>query len=149
MIIAAVILLNSIVGVVQEDKARKAIEALKGLASPKALVRTYMPYWSYPQYCHLLSHILHPFFPQERTRLSVQTLLFSNSGLAAIVTIVLALSVSRMVKVGTIVRRLLPMDRCHSLSLRIKCPLIRPGKSFFQFSPLISILFCQIRGLQE
>lgn len=39
MIIAAVILLNSIVGVVQEDKARKAIEALKGLASPRALVR--------------------------------------------------------------------------------------------------------------
>ncbi len=39
MIIAAVILLNSIVGVVQEDKARKAIEALKQLASPKALVR--------------------------------------------------------------------------------------------------------------
>lgn len=39
MIIAAVILLNSIVGVVQEDRARKAIEALKGLASPKALVR--------------------------------------------------------------------------------------------------------------
>ncbi|MDE7008923.1 MAG: HAD-IC family P-type ATPase, partial [Lachnospiraceae bacterium] len=39
MIIAAVILLNSIVGVVQEDKARKAIEALKQLTSPKALVR--------------------------------------------------------------------------------------------------------------
>ena len=39
VIIAAVILLNSIVGVVQEDKARKAIEALKQLASPKALVR--------------------------------------------------------------------------------------------------------------
>lgn len=39
MIIAAVILLNSVVGVVQEDKARKAIEALKQLASPKALVR--------------------------------------------------------------------------------------------------------------
>ena len=39
MIIAAVILLNSVVGVVQEDKARKAIDALKQLASPKALVR--------------------------------------------------------------------------------------------------------------
>ena len=39
MIIAAVILLNSIVGVIQEDKARKAIEALQQLASPKALVR--------------------------------------------------------------------------------------------------------------
>ncbi len=38
MIIAAVIFLNSVVGVVQEDKARKAIEALKQLASPKALV---------------------------------------------------------------------------------------------------------------
>ena len=35
-IIAAVILLNSIVGVVQEDKARKAIEALKQLSSPRA-----------------------------------------------------------------------------------------------------------------
>lgn len=39
MIIAAVILLNSVVGVVQEDKARKAIDALKQLASPRALVR--------------------------------------------------------------------------------------------------------------
>lgn len=38
-IIGAVILLNSVVGVIQEDKARKAIEALKQLASPKALVR--------------------------------------------------------------------------------------------------------------
>lgn len=38
-IIGAVILLNSVVGVIQEDKARKAIEALKELASPKALVR--------------------------------------------------------------------------------------------------------------
>lgn len=37
-IIAAVILLNSIVGVVQEDKARKAVEALKQLSSPRALV---------------------------------------------------------------------------------------------------------------
>ncbi len=37
-IIGAVILLNSIVGVVQEDKARKAIEALKQLSSPRALV---------------------------------------------------------------------------------------------------------------
>lgn len=39
MIIAAVIFLNSVVGVMQEDKARKAIEALQQLASPKALVR--------------------------------------------------------------------------------------------------------------
>ncbi len=38
-IIAAVIILNSVVGVIQEDKARKAIEALKQLSSPKALVR--------------------------------------------------------------------------------------------------------------
>lgn len=38
-IIAAVILLNAIVGVVQEDKARKAIESLKQLTSPKALVK--------------------------------------------------------------------------------------------------------------
>lgn len=37
-IIAAVILLNSVVGVVQEDKARKAIEALQQLSSPRALV---------------------------------------------------------------------------------------------------------------
>lgn len=37
-IIAAVIILNSVVGVVQEDKARKAIEALQQLSSPKALV---------------------------------------------------------------------------------------------------------------
>ena len=38
-IIAAVIILNSVVGVIQEDKARRAIEALKQLASPKALVK--------------------------------------------------------------------------------------------------------------
>ena len=38
-IIAAVIILNSVVGVIQEDKARKAIDALKQLASPKALVK--------------------------------------------------------------------------------------------------------------
>lgn len=38
MIIAAVIILNSAVGVIQEDKARKAIEALQQLSSPKALV---------------------------------------------------------------------------------------------------------------
>ena len=37
-IIAAVIILNSVVGVIQEDKARKAIEALQQLSSPKALV---------------------------------------------------------------------------------------------------------------
>lgn len=38
-IIGAVILLNAVVGVVQEGKARKAIEALQQLAAPKALVR--------------------------------------------------------------------------------------------------------------
>ena len=38
MIIAAVIVLNSLVGVVQEDRARRAIEALRELASPRALV---------------------------------------------------------------------------------------------------------------
>lgn len=39
VIIAAVIILNSVVGVIQEDKARKAIEALQQLSSPKALVK--------------------------------------------------------------------------------------------------------------
>ena len=39
IIIAAVILLNATVGVVQEGKAKKAIESLKKLTSPKALVR--------------------------------------------------------------------------------------------------------------
>lgn len=39
MIIAAVIFLNSVVGVIQEDKARKAIEALQQLSSPRALVK--------------------------------------------------------------------------------------------------------------
>ena len=38
-IIGAVILLNAVVGVVQEGKAQKAIEALQRLAAPKALVR--------------------------------------------------------------------------------------------------------------
>ena len=38
-IIAAVILLNSLLGIFQEGKAMKAIEALKELTSPKALVR--------------------------------------------------------------------------------------------------------------
>lgn len=38
VIIAAVILLNAVVGVIQEGKALKAIEALRQLASPKALV---------------------------------------------------------------------------------------------------------------
>lgn len=38
-IIAVVILLNGVVGVVQEGKARKAIEALQRLASPRALVK--------------------------------------------------------------------------------------------------------------
>lgn len=38
-IIAAVILLNAVVGVIQEGKARAAIEALQKLSSPRALVR--------------------------------------------------------------------------------------------------------------
>ncbi len=38
-IIAVVILLNSAVGVIQEGKARKAIEALQKLSSPRALVK--------------------------------------------------------------------------------------------------------------
>lgn len=37
-IIGAVIILNSVVGAMQEDKARKAIEALQQLSSPRALV---------------------------------------------------------------------------------------------------------------
>lgn len=38
-IIAVVIVLNAVVGVIQEGKARKAIEALQKLSSPRALVR--------------------------------------------------------------------------------------------------------------
>lgn len=38
-IIAVVIVLNAVVGVVQEGKARKAIEALQKLSSPRALVK--------------------------------------------------------------------------------------------------------------
>ncbi|MGN0376994.1 MAG: cation-translocating P-type ATPase [Suilimivivens sp.] len=38
-IIAVVIILNAVVGVIQEGKARKAIEALQKLSSPKALVK--------------------------------------------------------------------------------------------------------------
>lgn len=38
-IIATVIVLNAVVGVVQEGKARRAIESLKKLTSPKALVK--------------------------------------------------------------------------------------------------------------
>ena len=38
-IILAVILVNSIVGVVQEGKAQKALEALKQMTSPTALIR--------------------------------------------------------------------------------------------------------------
>ena len=39
MIIAAVIVLNAVVGVIQEGKALKAIETLQQLSSPKALVK--------------------------------------------------------------------------------------------------------------
>lgn len=39
-IIAAVVLLNGIVGVLQEGKARKALEALKEMTSPHAWIRT-------------------------------------------------------------------------------------------------------------
>ena len=39
LIIAVVIVLNAVVGVVQEGKALKAIEALQNLSSPKAIVR--------------------------------------------------------------------------------------------------------------
>ena len=39
MIIAAVVVLNAVVGVIQEGKALKAIEALQQLSSPKALVK--------------------------------------------------------------------------------------------------------------
>lgn len=38
-IIAVVIVLNAVIGVIQEGKARKAIEALQRLTSPKALVK--------------------------------------------------------------------------------------------------------------
>lgn len=38
-IIAAVIVLNTVVGVIQEGKAKKAIEALQKLSSPRALVK--------------------------------------------------------------------------------------------------------------
>lgn len=39
VIVVAVILLNSLIGIFQEGKARKAIEALQKLTSPRALVR--------------------------------------------------------------------------------------------------------------
>ncbi len=39
MIIFAVILVNAVVGVIQEGKAQKALEALKEMTSPKALVK--------------------------------------------------------------------------------------------------------------
>lgn len=39
LIIAIVIIINAVVGVIQESKAEKSLEALKKLASPKALVK--------------------------------------------------------------------------------------------------------------
>lgn len=39
MIILAVILLNAVIGVIQEGKAQKALEALKQMTSPKAVVK--------------------------------------------------------------------------------------------------------------
>lgn len=39
IIILAVVLINAVIGVIQEEKASKAVEALKKLATPKAVVR--------------------------------------------------------------------------------------------------------------
>ena len=39
LIIMAVVLINAIVGVVQESKAEKALEALQQMTTPKSLVR--------------------------------------------------------------------------------------------------------------
>ena len=39
VIIAAVIILNAVIGVIQENKSEKALEALKKMAAPKALVK--------------------------------------------------------------------------------------------------------------
>lgn len=40
MIILAVILVNAVIGVIQEGKAQKALEALKEMTSPKAVIKT-------------------------------------------------------------------------------------------------------------
>ena len=39
MIILVVVTVNAVVGVIQEGKAQKALEALKGLTIPKAIVK--------------------------------------------------------------------------------------------------------------